>query len=240
MELYNSYIQAAEELLAGSSVERWDYDPARCWPDVGSNELVMQREAAFELGGSGSPAVSFACFTTDEKLIGRDEVWLCGPDLDRIRGDSPFARMVFFSVQDIGEADEAYRAIQEIEFAKYHVHPKGYMTRALSEECREQVRVSRAAVKEGISFRRVGFDYIRKYKENENVRNVRVIFLTRPDLDYGAVREAGKKVGEITRSLSTILEGIPTDCDSCGLRSICDEVEGMRELHFRQSGKNPG
>lgn len=167
MELYNSYIQAAEELLAGSSVERWDYDPARCWPDVGSNELVMQREAAFELGGSGSPAVSFACFTTDEKLIGRDEVWLCGPDLDRIRGDSPFARMVFFSVQDIGEADEAYRAIQEIEFAKYHVHPKGYMTRALSEECREQVRVSRAAVKEGISFRRVGFDYIRKYKENE-------------------------------------------------------------------------
>ena len=33
-------------------------------------------------------------------------------------------------------------------------------------------------------------------------------------------------------SLSKILEGMPTDCGSCNLKAICDEVEGMRELHF--------
>ena len=200
-------------------------------------KLVMLREAAYELGGSAKSAVSYSCFTTDERLVGPDEVWLYGPDLSEIRGDCAFARIVLFSIQDVGEEDEAYRALQDIEFVKYHVFPKGYMIRALSEDNREQVRVSRDAIRGGISFRNVGFDYIRKFREKENVRGVRVIFVTAPEADYPGLRAQARKVTDITRSLSTILDGIPTDCDSCGLREICDEVEGMRELHFQQAGK---
>ena len=55
------------------------------------------------------------------------------------------------------------------------------MIRALSEDNREQVRVSRDAIRGGISFRNVGFDYIRKFREKENVRGVRVIFVTAPE-----------------------------------------------------------
>lgn len=237
MELYNRCIKETEELFCSPSPRKWAYDPALCWKDTDRNELVMLREAAFELGGSGRPAVTYSCFTTDETLVGEDQVWLIGPDLGEIRGDCPFARIVLFSIQDVGEEDEAYRALQDIEFVRYHVFPEGYMVRALSEDNREQVRVSRAAVKNGISFRGVGFDYIRKFKANENVRNVRVIFVTAPGADYAALKKTAKQVGEITRSLSTILDGIPTDCDSCGLKEICDEVEGMRELHFQQAGK---
>jgi len=237
MELFNRCIRETEELLESSSPRKWIYDPARCWKDTDRNELVMLREAAYELGGSGKPAVTFSCFTTDETLVGEDQVWLIGPDLGEIRGDCSFARIVLFSIQDVGEEDEAYRALQDIEFVRYHVFPEGYMIRALSEDDREQVRVSRAAVKKGISFRNVGFDYIRKFKKNENVRGVRVIFVTAPEADYAAMKKTAKQVGEITRSLSTILDGIPTDCDSCGLKEICDEVEGMRELHFQQAGK---
>lgn len=237
MELFNSCIRETEELLAGSSVRKWDYTPSQCWKDTGRNELVMLREAAYELGGSGKPAVSFSCFTTDEKLVGEDQVWLIGPDLGEIRSDCAFARIVFFSTQDVGEEDEAYRALQDIDFVKYHVFPSGYMIRALSEDNREQIRVSKAALKEGISFRSVGFDYIRKFKEKENVRGVRVIFITDPSADHSSLKKMARKVGDITRSLCTILEGIPTDCDSCGLKEICDEVEGMRELHFQHAEK---
>ena len=237
MELFNGCIHETEELFRGSSVKRWAYDPAACWTETARNELVMLREAAYELGGSGKSAVSFSCFTTDETLVGSDEVWLYGPDLSAVSGDCSFARIVLFSIQDVGEEDEAYRALQDIEFVKYHVFPKGYMIRALSEDNREQVRVSRDAVRGGISFRNVGFDYIRKFREKENVRSVRVIFITDPAADYAALRTAAHKVTDITRSLSTILDGIPTDCDSCGLREICDEVEGMRELHFQQAEK---
>ena len=237
MELFNGCIHETEELFRGSSVKRWAYDPAACWTETARNELVMLREAAYELGGSGKSAVSFSCFTTDEALVGPDEVWLYGPDLSAISGDCSFTRIVLFSIQDVGEEDKAYRALQDIEFVKYHVFPKGYMIRALSEDNREQVRVSREAVRSGISFRNVGFDYIRKFREKENVRGVRVIFITDPAADYAALRTAARKVTDITRSLSTILDGIPTDCDSCGLREICDEVEGMRELHFQQAEK---
>lgn len=237
MELFNGCIHETEELFRGSSVKKWAYDPASCWTETARNELVMLREAAYELGGSGKSAVSFSCFTTDEALVGPDEVWLYGPDLSAISGDCSFTRIVLFSIQDVGEEDKAYRALQDIEFVKYHVFPKGYMIRALSEDNREQVRVSREAVRSGISFRNVGFDYIRKFREKENVRGVRVIFITDPAANYAALRTAARKVTDITRSLSTILDGIPTDCDSCGLREICDEVEGMRELHFQQAEK---
>ena len=36
----------------------------------------------------------------------------------------------------------------------------------------------------------------------------------------------------ITNTLTHIMEGLPTDCTVCQLKDICDEVEGMKELHF--------
>ena len=38
-------------------------------------------------------------------------------------------------------------------------------------------------------------------------------------------------------TLSKILEGMATDCHSCSLREICDEVEGLKELHFGKEKK---
>ena len=52
------------------------------------------------------------------------------------------------------------------------------------------------------------------------------------DADYAALVKEAKTAKDITLSLTKILEGMPTDCGSCSLKSICDEVEGMRELHF--------
>ena len=46
-----------------------------------------------------------------------------------------------------------------------------------------------------------------------------------------------KKVHDITMTLSKILEGMPTDCTTCGLKDVCDEVEGLRELHFGSAEK---
>jgi hypothetical protein len=234
MELYSGIMKQTEELLAGSSGTAWAFEPSGAWPDVGKNELIMQREAAFELGGSGLQAVSYSCVTTDASHIARDEVLLYGPDLGKLKADSPYARIVFVTVRDIGEADAAYSAVQTLDFVRYHVFPRGFMMRALPDDCREQVRVGRDAVKAGISFRSVGFDFIRKYRENPVVKNVRVVFVTDPGAPYKALRTNAKKVTDITRSLSTILDGMPTDCASCNFKPICDEVEGMKELHFSQ------
>ena len=52
---------------------------------------------------------------------------------------------------DEDDTEQAFRAIQDMDFVKYHVFPKGYMIRTSSESNREQVRLSSAALKKGIS-----------------------------------------------------------------------------------------
>lgn len=236
MELYNHIIESTRAALADSQPRRWDFDPAALWPDTGASELVMLRDAAFELGGSGRASANFTCVTGDEALVPRDEVLLYGPDLPQLTGDVSFARLVFLLVDDIGTEEEAFSAIRDMEFVKYHVFPKGYMVRTSAESNREQVRVSRAALREGIDFRRIGNAYLTRYKQNTHIRRAQIVFLT----DQAVIAElakTAKQVDAITKTLTHILEGIPTDCGNCSLKPVCDEVEGMRELHFGMRNK---
>ena len=237
MELYNSIIRKVEEQLASSAPRVYSYDSQKSWTDTGNFELVMLRDAAFELGGENKPAVNFTAVTTSQQLVNKDEILVYGPDLGELKADSPYARITFLRVGDIESDDEddteqAFRAIQDMDFVKYHVFPKGYMIRTSSESNREQVRISKAAVRDGISFEKIGDTFIRQYKQNPNILNVKLVFITAPNVDYAALAKDAKTVHDITMSLTKILEGMPTDCGSCNLKAICDEVEGMRELHF--------
>jgi CO dehydrogenase/acetyl-CoA synthase beta subunit len=202
----------------------------------------MMKEAAYELGGDNKPAVNYACVTSTDGFADRDEILVYGRDLREINGSVPFARIAVIKVKELsGENEEdtepLFRAIQDIDFVKYHVYPKGYMIRSSSDSFREQVRVSREAVSRGISFEQVGNSYISQFKKNPDVKSVKVIFVTTDDADYAGMRADAKKTRDITKTLSKILEGMATDCHSCNLREICDEVEGLKELHFGKEKK---
>ena len=238
MDLYNSFIQDTEAML-GAPRAKWAYAERNAWKDTGESELVLMRDAAFELGGSGKGAVNFTCVTSDPNLIDTDEVLLYGSDLKEIKGDVPFARIVVLGVDGIsGEEQDAYNAIRNMEFVKYHVFPEGYMMRVSPESSREQIRVSKKAIKKGISFYKVGCDFIKQYKKNPNITNVRVIFITK-NVDFKTLHDMAKKIDDVTKTMNTILEGMPEDldCASCSFKPVCDEVEGLKELHFGKAGK---
>jgi len=238
MQLYDSIIKETLESLSGRPARSCAYAQSRAWKDTGASELVMQRDAAFELGGDDKPAVNFSCVTGDASFVEKDEIIVIGKDLSEIKESAPFARLAFVLIDDIeteeGDTEPLFRAIQDIDFVKYHVFPEGYMVRTSAENHREQVRISKKAVKAGISFERVGCDYISRYKQDPNIRAVKLIFITDPAVDYKRLAADAKTVHDITLTLSKILEGMPTDCGSCDLKPICDEVEGMKELHFGQ------
>lgn len=238
MKLYDSVITTTKEQLKPLTPKVWHYDEKKAWPDAEVSELVLQRDAAYELGGSGQPAVNFTCVTTDEHLIEQNQVFLYGPDLRELKKDAPYARIALLRTAQLGDDDEeAYKAIRNMEFVKYHVFPKGYMFRISSGDFREQVRVSKAALRKGISFRNVGFDFIRQYLKNPNVLQVQLIFVTDSQAPYKLFQDSARKSADITRTLTHILDGMPTDCSSCSLKPVCDEVEGMRELHFGRKSK---
>ena len=238
MELYNNLIKETTDLLSKASPKTWDYSPSDAWHDHGSSELVLQSDAAFELGAMGLGSANYICPTTSSELVSKDEVLLYGPDIKDIKSNVPFARIVLVRVGMMeGDDEEIYRALKDIEFCKYHVYPEGYMVRMSPESFREQVRVSKQALRSGINFKAVGANYIKQYKENPDVLNVKVIFITDPSIDYEALKKNAKLADGITSTLTHILEGLPTDCSVCQLKDVCDEVEGMKELHFGKAAK---
>ena len=233
MELFNGLIRETLGLLEKGSPRTWDYRPGDEWRDLGQSELVLQKDAAFELGASGRGSANYVLFTSNSEYVGGDRVLLYGQDLKDIRGDVDFARIVLLRVGVLDDDNEqVYRVLKDIEFAKYHIYPEGYMVRMSPETYREQVRVSRQAVRRGVSFRNIGANYIREYKKDPNVLNATVIFLTAPGFDYAAMKDTAKKANDVTNTLTHILEGLSTDCSVCALKDVCDEIEGMKELHF--------
>ena len=233
MELFNSLFRDTQALLEKGSPRVWDYSERDCWIDIGSSELVLQKDAAYELGASGKGSANYVLFSSSPELVSKDQILLYGLDLRDIKGDCDFARIVLLRVGVLDDDNEqVYRILKDIEFAKYHVYPEGYMVRMSPESYREQVRVSRKALKKGVSFRAIGASYIKAYKKDPNVLNATVVFVTAPGFDFEAMKQTAKKANDITNTLTHILEGLPTDCSVCALKGICDEVEGMKELHF--------
>lgn len=231
MKLFDTIIDATMAEVEKCDVKKLLVELSRAWPDNGASEFIMQKDSAFELGGGTNPSVNYTCVTTSP-LMESDEILLAGPDLSEIKGEVPFARIVILQTEDLGDdSEEQYRAIRDMEFARYHVFPKGYMVRVSSMSNEEQVRVSKEALKKGISFAAVGASYIKKYKEVANVKHVRVIFLLQADT-VTALKPYAGKVNDITKTLTHIFDNILADCGHCDMKSVCDEVEGMKEMHL--------
>ena len=89
--------------------------------------------------------------------------------------------------------------------------------------------------KNGISFEKVGNLLINKYKEISAVKNVKVIFVTDDNADFNSLISIAEKNNQITETLNHIMNNVNFDCSTCNLKPICDEVEGMKELHFNKA-----
>ena len=162
-----------------------------------------------------------------------------GKDLPEITQDTPYARLVILHVDPVTinsdqDSEKVFRFLQKLDFIKYHVFAKGFMIRVSSENFREQARVSKAALQEGITFEKLGNALLSHYTDVAGVKAATVVFITDPSIDYEQLINDAKKVREITHAFSKILEGMPTDCGLCKLKPVCDEVEGMRQLHFQK------
>ncbi|MGN1202410.1 MAG: hypothetical protein ACI4RF_03885, partial [Eubacterium sp.] len=177
MNFFDSLISEVHGLLSSYQKKSYAFKPDNKWEDAGQNELVLQRDAAFELDGIG-----FNLVTSEN--IGSDEIIVVGEDLNSICSDRRFARISIIQIDNISDEQKAYDLIRKIEYVKYHYFPKGYMIRTSSRGYKEVVRVSKPAVQSGVSFERIGNLLIDKFKENEAVKSVKVIFITEKSADY--------------------------------------------------------
>lgn len=229
MDFFNSLITETNNLIDALNKKSFSYDNADAWQDIGYNEVILQRDTAFELEGVG-----FNLVTT--KPV-NDEIVVIGEDIPHIRSNRKFARVCVIELEETEDQQKAYNLIRKVEYTKYHVFPKGYMIRTASRSHKEAVRVASTAVKSGINFNKIGNLLINKYKEKSAVKGVKVIFITDTRADFKRFEEIARKNNDITETLNHVMNSVNFDCDTCKLKPICDEVEGMKELHFKTSGK---
>lgn len=229
MDFYDSLIDNVRAVLEGFEKKEYAYDSDLVAPCGSHSEVILQRDCAFELKGSGFNLITGKAVT--------DGVTVIGDDLGFIREDTAFARISLIETESFTDEQKAYNAIRKIEYVKYHLFPEGYMMRSASRSHKEAVRVGKKEIAKGLSFQRVGNLFISKYKENPSVKAVRIIFVTHKAADYKALAETARRSNDITEALNHIMNSVKFDCDSCNLKAVCDEVEGMKELHFKTAMK---
>ena len=237
MKLYDEIIEKLQQLVTDRDSREFEVRDS-AWP-VAEREMILRSDMAYELGGGSLPAVGATIVTADENLIGEDGITLVGSDLREIDEDTPFARIAVVRVDEntIGEGNALYNAIRSLEYTRYHLFPKGFMMRVSSSRNRESVRVSREAVTDGISFAETGNMMISAFHKNPNVKAVHIHYFTKKELDYKALKSMAEEAEEITRAIDHIFKNLIMDCRACNLQEICDEVEGLREMHFKQKSK---
>lgn len=225
MVLYDSFIDRLEELTINkiklpnlnSKLEKGD-----------KNDILFTKDTAFELGGSQLPCVSTLAVTSTKSFS--NNCYLLGDDLNKIKRDTAFAKFVFVELNDSDDDDKMFNEIKELEQIKYKFFAKDFMIRASALNMREQIRVGKKAIINGVSIADYGNELIKMFLQKENVKSVDIIFVTKSD-DFAEYNKIAQKIKDTTSALNHILDNILFDCSSCNLKPICDEVEGMKELH---------
>ena len=227
MTLYDNFINQIFNILP-EELKEFDYETSKL-KKGDKNSILLLRDTAYELGGSQMPCISTTVASSEISF--KDGVYLYGKDLCEIKNDCPFGKFVFLYINDIPE-EKTYDVIKELEQIRYNYVPDGFMSRASALSLREQIRVSKKAVKRKITFKDYGNALIDEYKKNPIVKAVKVVFLTDFN-NYDDLYILCDKIKRTTSALNHIFDNILYNCSSCSLKTICDEVEGMKELHMK-------
>ena len=236
MKLYDSTISKTLE-LAGSELQSLPVSSSR--KNLDEKVFIFPDDSAVELGATGKDSSYLIAYTTDEKLVSKDEILLRGKDIKDLSGDVPFARIAIILLdenaeQSFDKEQHAYRILRDIEYKRYKVNPDGYMIRVNTNQLREGARVSKEAKAQGISFSDIGYVLQNAYKQDKTVKAVKQIFITDPSFDFATFSQVAKLNEGITVTLDHILKNLKMDCATCSFKDICDTIEGMRDVHKRE------
>ena len=226
MRLYNNLINEIKDNLSNSK----SLSGGKLLNVTDKNSVIFLSDTAFELGGNNKPCVSSLAVSSDMEFS--NSVHLLGNDLNKIKADSPFSKFVFVQIEDFENEQDTFNKIKELEALRYHLNVDGFMTRASALNMREQIRVSKKAIKSGVTFADYGRTLLNEYLKFDFVKSAEIYFITDFD-EFEKLELIAKKISQTTSALNHIFDNVMFDCSSCNLKKICDEVEGLKELHLK-------
>lgn len=234
INIFDEDIKRLNDYVAKNATRIYQYDESKALPTSEHSSLILTKDSAYELGGSDMPC-AVATVLTDELPVANQTV-LIGKELKDIRQDCNYAKIVIISVKDAADGEQAiFDLTKSLEYAKYKENVQGFMMRASAIKQREQVRVSKVAIKQGLSFEALGATTIKSYLSRDVVKGVTVVFVADTCADFAPLQDFASHTSQILAAFNHILDNVLVDCAHCDLKVICDSVEGMRELHMKQA-----
>ena len=232
--IFDKEIKALSHVFEGAKVTKYGYDESKVLPTSEHSELVLLKDCAFELGGSDKPCACATVVTDDIPLVNQTVV--VGKELKDIKNDCSYAKIVILGLNYTPEEEQGiFDLTKSLEYAKYKENVQGFMMRASAISHREQVRVSKSAIKNGLTFEKLGDTTIANYLSKDVVKNVTVIFVADEDELFEDITAFASRTSDILDAFNHILDNVLVDCAHCNLKQICDEVEGMREMHVKMA-----
>jgi hypothetical protein len=236
MRLYDPLLEQTHLLFKDKPLTRLSL--LSQWPTLKSKPFIFPEDSALELGGDEASSYLIA-YTSDKALVKEESAFLLGKDIPDLQGISPYAHLVFVLLDEEKEAkdQQLYRLLRNIEYARYHVFPEGFSLRVNTNELKEGGRLDKKAAEKGFSFGDLATCFSKAYHQDSHVLSLEQIFITDPAFPYAELRKLSTLSEGITVTLDHILKNLKMDCQTCSYKSICDTVEGMKELHQSEREK---
>lgn len=235
--IYKDEIEKARELVNAVTVQELDWN-GTVWNKVTNRSMILRSDMAYELGGAKKYGIGLTLCSEDDPYLDVDRVFLRGKDLPELTADSHYARVALVKIKkDNGlTGEKLYSNIRAIEYTRHHVYPEGFMMRVSSSQNVESIRIGKDALKKGLTFAKAGKLMIEEFHKHPLVEAVHLYYITEEEFPYQELKEVAAKSERITRTIDHMLKNAGMDCNVCNLQEVCDEVEGLRELHFGMKG----
>ncbi len=236
MKLYESIIKEADLLVGKFNSTRLDINST--YPEGNEKTFLFASDTALTLGSSLVPSPYLMCYEQGIDHSLEDEILLIGNDIKDLKSHLSYAHISFVFLKECEKKEqELYRTIRNVEYTRYKINPDGVMLKFHTGLLKESIRISYDALQRGISFKDIGKLFLDHYKSQNEVKSVKQIFITDPAFDYKTLESLSKKSEGITVALDHIMKNLKMDCSTCSFKEICDTVDGMKELHQKESIK---
>jgi len=241
MNMFEQYFDDVRHILASGKFKEQAgisfFDSELAWPRGRPGDIILSSDTVIELGHPQTESLAFLMWTDSPDKVSDGGITVIGPELSELAsGKAPLGKITLIGGHGFTE-DNAYERFQEMDMVRTRLSLQGHMLRAVPQQNREWSRISKDALKKGFSLKMLGNELIREYRKLEYVDAVEVIYLTTSAEDIQRLRPTGEKVSQIVRAMNKIFDNLELDCAACDYSDVCDEVEGLRDMHKRALDK---
>lgn len=230
MDMFNPCILSAREIISDHTMIPVDPN-GELWPIVDKTPFIMERDTKIELGGHPKESVSLILSSSDVDLSDMPELSFIGdPLLMGRESHISYGKVVLLKTDDFSE-DLIYDYLQSAQMADVKMRFKDVMLRTSSQQFYTNMRISKTAASAGFDAYKMGRTMLRQFENVPHVTRAKIVLIFGDSPIYKKLISVAENAKLVNVAIYNRFEGMDMECESCAIKPICDQVEGIKKMH---------